>query len=259
MSVLIQRRPWRTDNEPCVDSFFEHDEYFALLSSQMISMNKTLTVYSSYAYNPMCKFNYPNIIVEHFDAMNLLQIYNFTELIPIMSQWHYIGYERAADIFRILLAHKYKKTYIDSDVHFLDTIEINSYFHNFVGSAMWSEEKNAIEITNSAFCLSSNILEDMIYFIKNRIKKRNDNYFYTELGPSMFHKIILNKYPVLLYSQNHPAEYNIHTIISDIKKYKHNHLHLTGKIIYIYIHIYIYIYIHIYIYTYIYIYIYVYI
>ena len=81
----------------------------------------------------------------------------------------------------------------------------------------------------------------MISFIRARITRskehlssphRNwismDGFFYTELGPSMFHRILLNKYPVLLASQNHPAVIKPQEIGESIIHYGHNMLHITG-------------------------------
>lgn len=45
----------------------------------------------------------------------------------------------------------------------------------------------------------------MILFQKLRIADGPNTYHYTELGPSLFHKVLMNKdYSVSLYSQNNP-------------------------------------------------------
>lgn len=231
MALLAGKFPWKADIvEPCEDSFYLANDQIRVLSSQMKNMNATLTIYTTYSDSTLCAFSYPNVDLKWFNATELFEYYHFSsELLSIMNSWNYIGYTRASDILRILLAHRYSKTYIDTDIHFL--IEQKDLFMKpFVGSAMWNEKEAAIEITNSAFCLSKEILEDMIIFLKKRIEKRNDNYFYTELGPSMFHKTLLNKHPVILQSQNHPEHYSVANITAGIRLYNHSMLHLTGHI-----------------------------
>eukprot|EP01041_Mallomonas_annulata_P008853 gene8853-18343_t len=231
MAVLIQRMPWKKTFEPCVDTFYEQDEYIALLSAQMVAMNSSLIIYTSYDPDPRCIFSYPNVKVEHFDRFELMESFGFSKLIPIMSSWSYIGYERASDIFRLLLAHKFQRTYIDTDIHLLHTNK-DIYFQIFVGAAMWSDQKCSIEVTNSAFCLPRPILNGMISYLIQLITYKTDqnNYFYTEMGPSMFHKILLNTHAITLYSQNHPELHSINDITNSIQLYNHKMLHITGRI-----------------------------
>jgi len=164
-----------------------------------------------------------------FDALDLLREYGFKNELKIMRSWGNVGYARISDILRLLLALKFKKAYIDFDIHFLNTTR-SIFMKQFVGAAMWDDRKNAIEITNSAFCLESDALEDLIKFAKNRIMRNNNTYFYTELGPSMFHKVLMNKHPVILLSQNHPQHSSLDIIAADNDLYHHYFLHLTGRI-----------------------------
>ncbi len=143
MSVLAPRRPWKDENEPCIYTFYQQDENIALLSSQMKAMNASLTIYSGYERHALCNFTYSNVHVEYFDAKALLIEYGFGDLIAKMSRWDYIGYTRASDILRILLALRYNKSYIDTDVHFLQ-LDRDLYMRSYVGAALWSEEKSAV-------------------------------------------------------------------------------------------------------------------
>ena len=83
-------------------------------------------------------------------------------------------------------------SYLDSDVHFL-SLQKGWYQIPYVGAQLWSDSKNAIEITNAAFCLPRDILKDMIGYQQSAILRKKEGiknkYFYTELGPSMFHHV----------------------------------------------------------------------
>jgi len=145
---------------------------------------------------------------------------------------------------RLLIALKTKKSYIDLDIIFIPIIKTNhNNFHQnlidksdfmkaYTGVSVFQDEKNALEITNAAFCLPPIILKRMIAFINERIIKGNHDdksYFYTELGPSLFHKILLNHQPsIRLYSHNNPGISDISRIVSDTIIYNHKQLHLAG-------------------------------
>ena len=175
-----------------------------------------------------CDFNINNIKFQLYNATNILKEYGYESVISKMYSWKN-KYTRLSDIVRIILAHKYQMTYLDIDVHFLD-LHKELYQLPFVSAALWSDNKNAIEITNAMFCLPKNILEDMIQFQLNRVVKGSNDYFYTELGPSMFHHVLINRYSVPLYSHNSPVEPLIDKIAYDIHLFGHKHLHLCGHV-----------------------------
>lgn len=218
---------WPSD---CVDRFQELDEKMRLLSAQMVAMNSTLTLFTT--EQKQCEFPYPGILVNVFNATELLVAYGFASALRIMATWPQTRYTRLSDILRIALAHKHSKSYLDTDVTFL-LLSREQYERPYAGAAMWSNAKNAIEITNAAFCLPSSILSDMLAFQKSRIVKGSHSsrsYFYTELGPSMFHNVLMNRYPVTLYSQNHPAQPSLDAIARDVHVFGHRQLHLTGHV-----------------------------
>ena len=229
MSVLLTRTLWSKSNESCAPTFFELDDQIRIFSAQMTELNSTLTIFTNYDLRNSCAFDYPNIFLSSFDAIDLLLENGFGGELQIMKSWGDTGYTRVSDIFRLLLAQKHRKTYIDFDIHFLNTTR-TLYMNQFVGAAMWNDNKCAIEITNSAFCLNNNVLNDLITYLKQRIITNNNYYFYTELGPSMFHKVIMNNHPILLYSQNHPQLHSIDDIVASMNLYHHHFLHLTGRI-----------------------------
>jgi hypothetical protein len=159
-----------------------------VLSAQMVLMNTTLTLFVTDMLQ--CEFQHNAIRVEKFDSIELLKENGFENTLSIMDTWPKTRYTRISDILRLALAKKYSMSYIDTDVTFL-RLHKDLYEKSYVGAALWSNAKNAIEITNGAFCLPSNILDDMMAFQKSRILNGSDKYFYTELGPSMFHNVSL--------------------------------------------------------------------
>ena len=140
------------------------------------------------------------------------------------------GYIRSSDIVRLTIAHKYNQIYVDSDVHLLD-LTLTSYQIPFVAVNVWQDIENALEISNCAFCLPRNVLTAMMKFQQNRIAYGSDEYFYTELGPSMFHKVIMNQpTAIALYSQNNPKASDLDTVAQSIKFYGHKFLHISTAI-----------------------------
>jgi len=215
---------WPSD---CVDRFEELDEKMRTLSAQMVAMNSSLTLFVT--AGKQCEFPYPSIEVQVFNATELLVSMGFSEAFPIMDTWKKTRYTRISDILRIGLAHKYGKSYLDTDVTFL-LLQKKYYERAYAGAALWSNLKNAIEITNAAFCLPRAVLANMMSFQKTRVLRGSDAYFYTELGPSMFHNVLMNRHAVVLYSQNHPAQPSLDAIARDVHAYGHLQLHLTGHV-----------------------------
>jgi len=172
----------------CLAKQDELHDRLQVFSSQMIAMNATFTLYVSDS-NGCNVFNYTNIFVEIFDKIELLTAYGFSSAFPIMDKWVKTRYTRISDILRLALAHRFQKSYVDTDVHFL-MLRRNLYEVAYVGVGMYGDSRNAIEITNAAFCLPRVVLLDMLAYQKNRILKGSDHYFYTELGPSLFHKVV---------------------------------------------------------------------
>ena len=177
---------WPSD---CVDKHDQLDDRLKVLSSQMKLMKSTFTLITT--ESKMCNFNYyPYIKTLTINSTSILVEYGFTPAFMKMSQWKKTRYTRISDILRICLAHKYKMSYLDTDIHYLN-MNKSIYECSYVGAAVWGNSKNALEITNAAFCLPSNILKDMLAFQLNRIIHGDDKFFYTEFGPSMFHNVSL--------------------------------------------------------------------
>jgi hypothetical protein len=183
----------------CVESHEYLDERMRTLSAQMSVMNATLNFFTTDLKE--CSWDkYTGINIRVFNATEELLLQGFAEVLPYIDKWDKTRYTRLSDILRLCLAHRYEMSYLDSDVHFLQ-LQKGWYERAYVGAQLWSDNKNAIEITNAAFCLPHNILEDMMGYQKSIIIRKKDGkslkYFYTELGPSMFHHVS-NAYRILL-------------------------------------------------------------
>lgn len=175
----------------CVKASSYLDERIRVLSLQMVAMNSTMHFYTTDTTG--CNFErYPAIQVHLFNATEELVKHGFASALPIIDSWDKEKFTRISDILRLCLAHSHQMSYLDTDVHFL-LLQKSWFERAYVGAQMWSDYKNAIEITNAAFCLPRKILEDMMSFQRRKILKggKGYKYFYTELGPSMFHHVSL--------------------------------------------------------------------
>jgi len=215
---------WPSD---CVNRFEELDEKMRVLSAQMTAMGSNLTLFVTAP--KQCSFPYPGVGVRVFNATDLLISMGFSDALPIMATWKKTRFTRISDILRIGLAHQHQMSYLDTDVTYL-LLQKDPFERTYAGAAMWSNLKNAIEITNAAFCLPRPILSDMMAFQMSRVLNGGDAYFYTELGPSMFHNVLMNRFPVMLMSQNHPAQPSLDNIARDVHLFGHMQLHLTGHV-----------------------------
>jgi hypothetical protein len=213
----------------CVDDYDDLNEKMRVLSAQMEVMNANLTLFVNDLNK--CVFTFPRISVQLLDMKQILRETGFEPAFEIMDTWtpHPHLFTRLSDILRLGLAFKHGMAYMDTDVSYLE-LKRELYEKAYVGAALWSNEKNAIEITNSAFCLPKKILQDMLAFQRTRILKGGKRLFYTELGPSMFHNVLMNRHNVYLYSQNHPGEGSLDEIARGIHLYGHKQIHLTGNI-----------------------------
>lgn len=215
---------WPSD---CTDKFAELDDRMRTLSAQMQAMNASLMLFTTGAAS--CEFPYPRVSVQVFNATELLLQTGFAPALPIMATWKKTRYTRISDILRIGLAARSGRSYLDTDVTFL-LLRSEPFLRAYAGAALWSNAKNALEITNAAFCLPRPVLLDMLAFQRERVLSGPEAYFYTEMGPSMFHNVLLNRFPIALYSQNHPAQPSLDAIARDVHQYGHTQLHLTGHV-----------------------------
>lgn len=175
----------------CLEKQSDLDDRMRTLSAQMTVMNTTLTFFTTDLKGCFWE-QYDRIKVALFNATEELVNYGFSEVLPVMNRWDKKRFTRLSDILRICLAHRHQMSYLDTDVHFLQ-LQSEWYESSYVGAQLWSDSKNAIEITNAAFCLPRNILSDMLGFQISTIRRKKEGmkqkYFYTELGPSMFHHV----------------------------------------------------------------------
>jgi hypothetical protein len=192
--------------------------------------NTTLTIFTVRdKNNKECTFDLPNVKLADFDPNQLLIDYNFTEVISDIMSWKDKDLTRTSDIIRLCIAHRYSMSYVDLDIIFLSNTT-KPFLREYVPACVWADEEASLELTNSAFCLSKPVLEDMMAWQLARIKQRDRVWFYTELGPSMFAFVILNKWQVPIITQNHPLEADFPTMMKQIRSHGHTQLHITTMI-----------------------------
>lgn len=322
--------------ETCADSYRQMDDYIRVISSQLkiiqlyvavsnqslestnrtkyLTENTQLTIYTSYRYTMGCDYRhrYSNIHIVNFDALEIMKEYGYgVELLDYMTaKWNIFSFSRISDVLRLMLAHKFKQTYIDLDIVFLyntsasnmhisgdiagvasgtgvaidrsvissdydseassnrmkfyaqTLIESGRYVHSspvqlldklqhyFATAAVWSDTGDAapqqggcgVEYSNCAFCLPQSLLLDMISRQRGIISRKmlafrdlgegGDRYYYTELGPALFQKVLMN-HPqgnIHIYSHNHPEVSALDSVRAGMVEYGHPFLHLTGRI-----------------------------
>ena len=175
----------------CVKSFPYMTERMRVLSAQMAVMNATLTFFTTDTTGCMAFAKYPHVVVTKFNATEELLDHGFgREALAAVDRWDKAKFTRISDVLRLCLAHRHRMSYLDTDVHFLH-LQKALYEQPYVGAQIYSDNKNAIEITNAAFCLPRPVLSDMMGYQLARILQRGlaQKFFYTELGPSMFHHV----------------------------------------------------------------------
>lgn len=201
------------------------------ISAQMEVMETTVTFYTTAkAGHGGCErvADLPRVEVIYVDKTALLKEYGFESAFPIMAQWPHSKFTRVSDILRLMLAHKYQQSYLDTDVHLL-RLQRGVYMREYASAMVYQDSKNSVEIMNSAFCLSRPVLEDMISFVKHRIMDGAAQMFYTELGPAMFRNVLFNRHPVRMYSVNVQSP-SLDHIARDVIKYGHMQLHFGGHV-----------------------------
>jgi hypothetical protein len=233
-TVLAEIQPWRTGgSEPCADTFVRMDYSFRALSSQMQEMNTTLYIFTTYHSHRHCQVHYPHLQLIRFDPTDLMEEFEASHLISIFENIYYDDYAKISDILRILLARKYPLTYIDLDVHFLDTTNASSLYgeREFVAMHVWNETQCSLEITNAAFCLSPSRLMYLQRVMVAQIEAGNIYRYHTELGPTLFAKVLTNSHtPLFFYTVNHPELFPLPLMTREIQRYGHRLLHLTSSL-----------------------------
>ena len=247
-TVLSEKRPWggAVGSDRCVDTIKAVKSRLGILDREMERLGSTLSIYTTFTPLKECGitsssasngtvFNdgkrHQRIFFEVFSAMEVLKEYGYGPSLENMRKWTITGWARTSDVLRLIIAHKHGRTYIDTDVVFLDT-DIRLYTQPFASAAVWADSGSAVEISNSAFCLQKGLLREMMSWQRRRIEHGDPiNYFYTELGPAMFMKVLLrSSYTVRLLSQNNPKEHKREKIAQSIARYAHPFLHLTTAI-----------------------------
>ncbi len=118
------------------------DEQVRVLSRQMQEMQATLHVFTDYdivhnaSQRELCRLSYPHVELHYFDAYALLQESGYPVL-TMAAVWPIAdSFAQSSDILRVLLARKYRYTYIDFDIYFIETGDAAIYSESFVGASI---------------------------------------------------------------------------------------------------------------------------
>lgn len=194
----------------------QYESYYSLLSLQMISMNTTLVIVTNERFHHCPPMHYPNI---HFHSLNISQLFH---------QYHInstsFTLQITTDLVKLLVAHQFQFTYIQFGIHFLSNLP-DDYSQQFLTIQIWNHMKCSQQISNLAFCLSQNMLEELIHGLLERAMSIVDD-INPSPGTPLFTQILPNKYPLRLYSLNHPEIFTISKIHEDYMEYEHKLLYL---------------------------------
>jgi hypothetical protein len=219
-----------------------HLTVFTTWSPQELQDAQCTSLISSYSTQ------YPHVKLQQFDPQDLLTkhdaLFNQTHIGWIKAWADTVPRERHAvtrlsDLFRLALQLEHHMTYIDLDVIFLNLDPTLYGRHPNVAAPVWSEEKGALEIQNSAFCFSTPQLQYLLQNVRTLMDERgnaqtNQNmYIYTQLGPNLFqHSIqaMQMMQPVQLYYTNSDDHWKVEDVARQHQAYGgFMYLHLDGS------------------------------
>lgn len=202
-----------------------YSSYFSLLSSQMIALNSSVTILLPQDPASHCQHSFtptPSSSLTSYQRLSFRAI-NPSEL---FQEYHLTAdhYDptSARDILKLLIAHKYRSTYIELGIHFLSTDPEDFTEQMFVALQIWSHNKCSQQISNLAFCLSRDALEDLI----REAQEPSSSAAPLDYGTALFTQILPNRYPLRLLSLNHPEIFTLPEILSDYQDYHHKFLYL---------------------------------
>ena len=198
------------NNITCESTYNKFREQLDVHNEQLLKMNSTMIVFTTWTQQQLeiegtkCSLDmYPALRQVQFDPKQLLLESHedmTPQLVEYISNWQNVTIynpkgqrrnhlvTRLSDLFRILLAQKYKLAYVDLDMVYLSNDKRIYLQESNVAVPIWSEEKGALEIQNSGFCFSTPqlnvLLRNAIQIIKSKgsIQTTKNKYIYTELG-----------------------------------------------------------------------------
>ena len=84
----------------------------------------------------LCRLEYPHVELHYFDSVSLLEEAGYP-VREMSARWPMSEtFAQSSDILRILLARKYRYTYIDFDIYFVETGDVGVYSEAFVGTSI---------------------------------------------------------------------------------------------------------------------------
>ena len=186
-----------------------------IMSKQVSLLNSSIDIYAESSSvigdSNITSFQFPNVRLILFDFRELLIKHEMEHSIDFFNYTDKrIQGSLRLDLISILLSLDTGATFIDMTVS----------QQQFLGNHIWNVVRCQVEASNTAYCLSKNILHYMKTHIKNRIV--HNNLQKLEFGSLLFTKLLLNQFAITYYSMNHPEEYDINKVVGGIVNYKHN-------------------------------------
>jgi hypothetical protein len=217
---------WIPNEGNCSDVYDKYRDLILEHEASMQRMGKKLTIFTTWTdqelqqgCGDLANFGFTvssnHIQLQQFDPEALLLKHGFTAThVEWMKKWQIVAprfhhaVTRLSDVFRIALQREHAMAYADLDVvYLLDDPRVYTAVPN-VAVPIWSEEKGAFEIQNSAFCFSREQLDVLLNNIRTLMdsvgekQTTQNSYIYTQFGPNLFQHSIQSMQilgPIQLY------------------------------------------------------------
>jgi hypothetical protein len=239
----IDQLPHAGDRDGVVKAMGAQLEYY---SAQMVAYDRELLVFVSSAAmaQGLNATRFPRVNAQVFDANELLKTCGFTSThLEEISRWSkdgdhtFFSIPRVSDIIRLCLAKRYRRTYVDFDVLLLDATP-NRFERPFVPAGLWTDRGSSIEFSNCIFCLAEvhvDWLLDNVRAVMERKLRLHEQYYYTELGPVAFARMMLHPRITLfdqpdILPEQHPSGFTVEDMALQACRFNMSHFHLTGVI-----------------------------
>lgn len=224
----------------CTKVFQKFHAQFLVHSEQMSIMGSHLHVFTTWNEQQLsesgCSLDqYDHISMVQFDPEELFKNRNFSSTsIQYMKGWGGTpdSVTRLSDMMRLAIAATYGYAYTDTDMVYLSLNAEVFLKHPNMAAPVWNNEGAALELQNSGFCFSSVQLRLLISWVDRHIASKGDDqeYFYTEMGPSAFHNVVSRLGSLSIYTTCHPLKTSFQDIKEQHIKYQFVWLHLDGLI-----------------------------
>jgi hypothetical protein len=178
--------------DDCVKKYQNLDEKLGLISFQMKEMNSTFTLFTTSSRR--CVFRHPNTVIIVINQTDILLNCGFSSVIDTILSWDKSHSESLYGIFRICISKLYKMSYFNLDVHFL-YLNKTIFECTYVSAAIYKDKDkdnlDLMKISNSAFCLPTDILNEILEHQLRRIVFNSSVNLQSDLGSSAIQNVIV--------------------------------------------------------------------